>query len=513
MKPGHWVLLVFGVVLTVIGLGLAAAGAFALSIESAQSDGQYLTSKTESVQTTGYALLSPSVVIDPAEVGGPQLPPPGELASVRVRVTPMVPDQEIFLGIGTATEVSDYLQDVPHTSLGDISWSGLGPEGGSPIWSDDNSQSMDGSGSAYSSPGYSRSDDGAPVTEGTRAPEDPAAQGFWTESVSGTGTQEITWDLEAGQWSLVIMNADASRPVWVDIQPGVRSDLAQTFVGPVGTSLLLAGLIGLALGILLTLLGAAGLGRDIDPVRAGAARELSPTPTVYPVSLTGHLDQHLSRGLWLIKWLLAIPHYVILAFLTFAQVITTIAAGIAILITGRYPRSWFLFSEGVLRWSWRVGFYSYSALGTDRYPPFTLASLEYPADLNVAYPERLSRGLVLVKWWLLVIPHLLIVGILTGGAGVALMAYSNQNETTGITGTSPSLLGLLVFIAAVILLFTARYREGIFALIMGINRWVYRVSAYVLLLRDDYPPFRLDQGPREPSSVSPPAEDPGSVGQ
>jgi hypothetical protein len=67
----------------------------------------------------------------------------------------------------------------------------------------------------------------------------------------------------------------------------------------------------------------------------------------------------------------------------------------------------FGFNLGVLRWSRRVGYYTYSALGTDRYPPFSLGEEpDYPATLDVAYPQRLSRGLVLVKWWLLAIPHL-----------------------------------------------------------------------------------------------------------
>lgn len=478
MKPGHWVLLVIGVLLALLGLVLGAIGITAMTVDAAQRDGQYITFESEKIQTTGYAVLSPSVIVIPDEFGGPQLPAPGEIANLQVRVTPSVPDQEIFVGIGPASDVSTYLQDVPHSELGNQSWNNPGSQ-------------------SFSSPRSL----GEPVTQGTSAPTDPTGQAFWTQSASGTGTQEITWDFETGQWSLVIMNADASRPVWVDVQAGVRSDLAQDVFGSVGIGLFLTGLVAFVVGIVLLLLGAAGMGRSIDPVlAAGTQQNRPPTSTVYPARLTGHLVEPLSRWLWLVKWLLAIPHYIILALLGFALVATTIASGFAILFTARYPRSWFAFSVGVLRWTWRVSFYSYSALGTDHYPPFTLASMDYPADFDVAYPERLSRGLVLVKWWLLAIPHLIIVGILTTGSMGATWVMSTQADTwVKTTSGVPSLLGVLVLITAVILLFTAHYRAGLFALIMGINRWAYRVSSYVLLLRDDYPPFRLDQGPVEPS--------------
>ncbi len=115
----------------------------------------------------------------------------------------------------------------------------------------------------------------------------------------------------------------------------------------------------------------------------------------YPVSIEGELDPGLSRWLWLVKWLLAIPHYIILIFLWIAYFILTIVAFFAILFTGRYPRGIFNFNVGVLRWHWRVAYYTYNVLGTDRYPPFSLERRDYPANLEVEYPERLSRGLVL----------------------------------------------------------------------------------------------------------------------
>jgi len=198
-------------------------------------------------------------------------------------------------------------------------------------------------------------------------------------------------------------------------------------------------------------------------------------PKVYPVSVKGELNLPPSRGWWLLKWLLALPHYIVLAFLWIAFVVVCIIAFFAILFTGKYPRGLFDFNVGVLRWSWRVGFYAYSALGTDKYPPFSLESSDYPADLEVKYPRKLSRGLVLVKWWLLAIPHYIVVNFIQGGywwGGAGLAFY-------------------LAIIAAIALLFTGKYPEDIFKLVMGMNRWSYRVAAYASLMTDEYPPFRL----------------------
>ena len=232
----------------------------------------------------------------------------------------------------------------------------------------------------------------------------------------------------------------------------------------------------------------------------------------YPVQLTGELDPNLSRWLWLVKMFLAIPHYVVLAFLWVAFLITTVIAGFAILFTGRYPRSLFVFNVGVLRWNWRVGFYVYAALGTDRYPPFTLARTDYPADFDIAYPEHLSRGLVLAKW-LLAIPHLIIVILIAGD----LLLYPWTTSTGWSTGFQLaggySVLNLLVVIAGFFLLITGQYPHALFDLLIGINRWLYRVLTYVALMRDEYPPFRLDQGQYEPADVDPdrPATTPALV--
>jgi len=214
--------------------------------------------------------------------------------------------------------------------------------------------------------------------------------------------------------------------------------------------------------------------------------------TTYPVHVDATLEPGISRWLWLVKWLLAIPHFFLLIFLWIAFVVVSIVAFFAILFTGRYPRSLFEFNVGVLRWSWRVSYYTYGALGTDRYPPFTLADVpDYPAHFDVDYPAQLSRGLVLVKWWLLAIPHYLVVGIFVGGGTWALW------QTTDHSGGAPGLIGLLVLIAAVVLAFTGRYPQQIFDFVLGMNRWALRVAAYAGLMTDEYPPFRLEMGGHE----------------
>ena len=492
-------MLILGTVLGLVGAGMLTGGTALAVVTAAQQDDGYFTSKAETFAVDSYAITSPNL-----DVGSDFGVPTGvgfDIATLRLQATAVDSDRDVFIGIAPRADVDVYLADVNHSELREVQTT--------PFRVD-----------------YLN-------VPGTQTPGVPADEGFWTESASGSGTQEIIWKPAAGDWSVVVMNADASPGVAVNLSAGVHTDL----LGPIAVGLLVGGGILFLIGVFLVVAGAIGLGRQLAPAprtpgdagappqppafgRVNASAPVTPPvgavaatrarasvsmdeslKPIYPAALTGHLDPVLSRGLWLVKWLLAIPHFVLLACLWFAFIVTTIVAAFAILFTGRYPRSIFHFNVGVLRWSWRVSFYAYSAIGTDRYPPFTLARTDYPADFDVEYPEHLSRGLVLVKSWLLAIPHLVLLTVLVGGMSTWAYPWSGD-DGAGAGGTDGvSLLGVLVVVAGVILLFTGRYQRPLFDFIMGVNRWVFRVVTYTALMRDEYPPFRLDQGTTEPASV------------
>ncbi|MDR6636899.1 DUF4389 domain-containing protein [Paenarthrobacter nitroguajacolicus] len=477
-KPSSIVMLIVGIVLSFFGFALAAGGAAVAVLGSRQGDEGFFTSHTERYTVASYALVSPQ--LDAIGEGTPERLP-FDVGTLRLRATPAEAGSNVFIGIAPQADVDAYLRGVHHTELQEVRFQPFRP-----VYRD---------------------------VPGTSNPALPAAQSFWAASATGPGQQELTWKIAAGSWTVVVMDADAREGVSADLQAGFRSEL----IKPAATGLLVGGTLALVVGVPLLVAGAAGLGRH-GRIHAPATGHVPPAagqpwaaalPAGSPVRLEGHLDPALSRWLWLIKWFLAIPHFVVLFSLWFAFAVTTVIAWFAILFTARYPQSLFNFNVGVLRWNWRVAFYVYAAGGTDQYPPFTLARTNYPADLEIDYPPRLSRGLVLVKSWLLLIPHLLIVGALTGTATWAWRTQEGPAGVVGDRGGGLSLLALLVLIALVILLFTGSYPRPLFAFIMGLNRWIYRVLAYGTLMRDEYPPFRLDQGPDEPDGPrEPPSTQP-----
>ena len=185
----------------------------------------------------------------------------------------------------------------------------------------------------------------------------------------------------------------------------------------------------------------------------------------YPLRFDVEYPEQLSRWLIFVKWLLAVPHFLILYALSAVANVITFIAFFAILFTGRYPRGLFDFVVNIYRWQENV--FAYYGLFRDEYPPFSWEAGKYPVTFEVDYPENLSRWMIFVKW-LLVIPHIIVLLFLYI---IALVVW------------------VIVWFA---ILFTGRFPRGLFDFLVGVNRWSLRVNAYAaLLMRDDYPPFSL----------------------
>jgi hypothetical protein len=190
----------------------------------------------------------------------------------------------------------------------------------------------------------------------------------------------------------------------------------------------------------------------------------------YPVSVELLAPEKIARWRPLVHWLLSIPHYIVLYILQIALGVVTFVAWFVILFTGNIPEGMFAFMTNVHRYQWR--FSSYYFFLREPYPPFELSGPEDdpgtdpPTRLSIEYPDHLSRGLIFVKW-LIALPHYIVLIFLF----VALLVVD-----------------LIGFFVVIIL---GRWPEGLRDFVVGVHRWAYRVQAYVSLLTDAYPPFRL----------------------
>jgi hypothetical protein len=205
---------------------------------------------------------------------------------------------------------------------------------------------------------------------------------------------------------------------------------------------------------------------------AGAGPPAPPPPAPPPETAADEYPVHgdiehqveYSRFMPLVKWLLLIPHYIVLILLAIGALFAIIISFFAVIITRRYPRGLFDYVLGVSRWIWRVQ--AYLLLMVDPYPPFTLQDdPNYPARLDIEYPEEgVARWRPLFAW-ILAIPYLIISSILF------------------------QLAQILAFFAFFTILFTKKYPEGMFKIALVGLRWQVRGNAYAYWLTTKYPPF------------------------
>jgi Domain of unknown function (DUF4389) len=452
-------LIVLGSIVGLIGLALLASGGGLLWGNQTQRDSAgYFTGSAHRVATESFAVTHAGVDLGHL----PDFLDNGKLVRISIDAKSET-GRPLFVGVARERDARAYLANVAHSNLRDYN-----------VATEDEK---------YDSVG------------GTARPVPPASQHIWVAST--TGSEPLKWSPREGSWSVVLMNADGSKGVAADVKLGAKVD----YLGWLTAALLVFAALLIALAVFLIVRGGRGRGGEEAVASASPATDTDPSAGApagtYPAVLAARLDEPLSRWLWVVKWLLAIPHLIVLAILWLAFLLLTVVAWFAVVITGRYPRAIFDFNLGVLRWTWRVQYYGYGALGTDRYPPFSLdREPDYPATLDVAYPGTQSR-LTAVGRLALAFPHLLIISVFVGGGAYWIDHASSWHFTSPWSG----LIGLLVLIAGFALLFTGRYPRGLFQLVVGLNRWVLRVVAYAALMTEEYPPFRFDGGGDEPQGA------------
>jgi hypothetical protein len=438
MSAGRIVGIVVGSLVLLVGLGLLLGGGGVLVAERVLADADgFVSLRSASINQDAYA------VVAPARIEGAPWFWWRHVVTLRLEVTSRGTEgKPIFVGLAERVDVDRYLNGVSYVEVRRLDL-----------------EAADQPRLQYQ------------VMAGTTTPPAPASQTFWFESAAGAMSQRLDWRIEPGDYCVVLMNADGSRGVNTTASLGIKAPVVLTIAAIV----LGVGAALFALGLLVVVLCArhrAGAASTAADSSAGGGAGAG-----FPLSFQAEFAESLSPVLWLVKWFLLIPHYIVLGFLWIGFAGSWGISLVAILFTGRYPKGLFEYNVGVLRWTWRVSFYGYQALGTDVYPPFTLRAGGYPADLDVPYPAKLSRRLALVKWWLLAIPHYLIVGFLLGGVG---MHWGG-------------LVLLLTLFSGIVLLFTSRYPRDVVPIVVGADRWAFRVLAYAALMTDRYPPFSLEE--------------------
>jgi hypothetical protein len=434
---GRVVGIVAGSLLALVAGALATAGLAMVIVHfAARDDDGFINSPTRHYTTPAYALTLDGVQMGDMHGGAGDWAVDNLAGTVRVRaeLDGAVP---VFVGIARERDLDRYLRGVTRDEIVDF----------------DHHAGID-----------------TLRTYGDAVPGRPGAQRFWVASSEGTGAQTAQWKVTSGEWAVAVMRADGRRHVAADVRVGARI----RWLPWIGAALLVVGATGFFGGVALIVLAGRENGSP-QTVLAGSSMSAALTEdrpeTTMPVRVEARLDEPLSRWLWLVKWVLAIPHMLVLIVLWPAALLAALAGIVAAIATGRYPRALFDFEVGVLRWSWRVGLYATSACTTDRYPPFSLQSdPDFPGDVDIPYPETVDRGRIGFQW-LLAAPHWFILGAVA----------------------SSGVLGALVLVALLWLLFTGRYPVDIYRLVIGINRWAIRTIAYAAGLRGEYPPFRIDR--------------------
>ena len=175
-------------------------------------------------------------------------------------------------------------------------------------------------------------------------------------------------------------------------------------------------------------------------------------------------QEEYNRWLPLVKWLLAIPHFVVLFFLFIAAYVVLVIGFFAVLFTREWPEGMFNFLVGVFRWTARVN--AYVLFQVDQYPPFSLEDdPSYPVRVEIDYPQGgVARWRPLVSW-LLVIPYSICAAVVLIIAEVC------------------------AFLAFFTILFTKKFPRGLFDIVTIGLRWWLRDQVYRFWMTEKYPPF------------------------